>query len=91
MRHVYVALRHQAHEIAIAQAVSEVPTNTGLDDIARESPTPVNGIAFNGLGHGRLQAKSAGYHGSAANAPEPAQGRSYTARSAFKSSIIKLL
>jgi hypothetical protein len=28
-----------------------------LDDIARESPTPLNGIPFNGLGHGRLRAK----------------------------------
>jgi hypothetical protein len=52
MSKVHIALRHQSHEIAIAQAVSEVPTNTGLDDIARESPTPVDGIAFNGLGHG---------------------------------------
>jgi hypothetical protein len=63
--------RSASHEIAIAQAIGEIPANTGLNDIAREPPTPVNGIAVNGLGHSRLQAKATEYHGSAANAPEP--------------------
>ena len=66
-----VALRHQSDEIAITQAVGEIPANAGLDDIAGEPPTSVDGFAFNGLGHGRLQAKAARYHSSATNAPEP--------------------
>ena len=45
--------------------------NAAFDDFARESPTPVDGIALNGLRHGKLRAKPAGYHESAANAPEP--------------------
>ena len=41
VRYVYVALRHQSDEIAITQAVGEIPANAGLDDIAGEPPTSV--------------------------------------------------
>src|SRR5438105_1927374 len=71
VRHVHVALGHQGDEISIAQAVCKVPADTGFDHITGESATPVNGIAFNGLDHGRLRVKGPGYHGSPAIAPEP--------------------
>ena len=46
----------------IAEAVGQLPTNTALDYLSMESPTPVDGIAFSGLCHGKLRAKVPGYH-----------------------------
>lgn len=54
---VHAPLGHEGDEIAIAQAVGQVPASTALDDFSRESPTPVNGIAFNGLSHGSAPGK----------------------------------
>ena len=51
-------LRHQRHEVAIAQAVGELPADAGFDHIAREPPAPVNCITFNWLGHGPAPGKS---------------------------------
>jgi len=58
MRHVYLALLHQRHEVAIAQAVGEIPANAGFDHITREPPATVNCITFNWLGHGPAPGKS---------------------------------
>ena len=44
MRHVYLALLHQRHEVAIAQAVGEIPANAGFDHIAREPPATVAAV-----------------------------------------------
>jgi hypothetical protein len=59
---VHAPLGHQGNEIAIAEAAGKIPTNTALDDLSRESATPVDGITFNGLRHGKLRAKTPGYH-----------------------------
>jgi hypothetical protein len=55
---MHAPLGHEGDEIAVAQAVSKVPANAAFDDFARESATPVYGIAFNGLRHGKLRAKA---------------------------------
>jgi hypothetical protein len=57
---VNAPLGHEFDEIAVAQAVGKVPANAALDDFARESATPVDGIALNGLRHGKLRAKVPG-------------------------------
>jgi hypothetical protein len=74
---VYASLGHKSDEIAVAQAVGKIPAHAALDDFTRESPTPVYRIAFNGLRHGKLRAKPAGYHDPAANAPEPPRPQSH--------------
>lgn len=70
---MHAPLGHHADEIAITEAVSKVPANTALDDLSRESMTPVDGIALNGSCHGKIQAKIPGNHDPAANAPEPVE------------------
>lgn len=47
--------QHQGDEIAVAEAVGNVPTNTAVDGLSREWPAPVDGIAFDGLSHGKLR------------------------------------
>ena len=41
MADVHAPLRNQGDEIAIAEAMSKVPTNTAIEDFSRESPTPL--------------------------------------------------
>jgi len=54
---MHAPLGHEGDEIAVAQPVSKIPANAALDDFTRESATPVDDIAFNGLRHGKLRAK----------------------------------
>ena len=41
MADVHAPLRNQGDEIAIAETMSKVPTNTAVKDFSRESPTPL--------------------------------------------------
>ena len=57
MGHVRVAIGHECHDMAKAQAEGKIPADTGLDDFARKLATPINGVALNGLSHLWLRQK----------------------------------
>src|SRR6266404_1016482 len=53
VRYGDAALGYHGGEIAIAEAVRDVPPNAQLDDIGRETATTIDGVARRGTGHPR--------------------------------------
>ena len=72
---VHASLDHQGDEIAVAEAVGKVPTNTALDDLSRKSPAPVDGLMFKNSRQDARRAKARGYRSLAVNGPGPAVAR----------------
>src|SRR5882724_7339766 len=48
------ALSHHRGQITVAQPISDVPANAEFDGFSWKATTPINRIAFYGLGHERV-------------------------------------